>query len=443
MRILVVGSGGREHALAWRLSGSGGVTAVYAAPGNSGTAQVGTNLAVEETDVEGMVAAARSHGIDLAVIGPEVPLALGLSDRLRDAGVAAFGPSRAASRLESSKSFARSVMDAAGVPGPNYRVFEDAGAALDYINAADRPLVVKADGLAAGKGVAMCASREEARAAVRACMDDRVFGEAGAVIVIEDWLRGDEVSVFGFTDGARLSAVAAAADYKRVGEGEAGPNTGGMGSYGPPGFWNEGLAERIRRDYMLPVIRRLAELGSPYRGALYCGVMLTDEGPRVLEFNCRFGDPETQVIMPRLLTDPALVMLACAVGELGDAPAAMWSERPAVGVVMASAGYPGAYRTGYPIAGLSRGGGGYGDGKSKGGDDGAIVFHAGARRAEDGSEAVVTAGGRVLTVVGLGDTVGEARGRAYRRIAGISFEGAFYRRDIAGVAAAAADAGGG
>ena len=201
-----------------------------------------------------------------------------------------------------------------------------------------------------------------------------------------------------------------------------------MGSYGPPGFWNEGLAERIRRDYMLPVIGRLAELGSPYRGALYCGVMLTDEGPRVLEFNCRFGDPETQVIMPRLLTDPAPVMLACAVGELGDAPAAVWSERPAVGVVMASAGYPGAYRTGYPIAGLSRGGGGYGDGKSNGDDDGAIVFHAGARWAEDGSDVVVTAGGRVLTVVGLGDTVGEARGRAYRRIAGISFEGAFYRR---------------
>ena len=266
MRILVVGSGGREHALAWRLAGSAGVTALYAAPGNSGTAQVGTNLAVAETDVEGMVAAAGAHGIDLVVIGPETPLALGLSDRLRDAGVAAFGPSRDAARLESSKSFARAVMDAAGVPGPNYRVFEDAGAALDYINAYDRPLVVKADGLAAGKGVAMCASREEARAAVRACMDDRVFGEAGAVIVIEDWLRGDEVSVFGFTDGARLSPVVAAADYKRVGEREAGPNTGGMGSYGPPGFWNEGLAERIRRDYMLPVIRRLGGAGQPVPG---------------------------------------------------------------------------------------------------------------------------------------------------------------------------------
>ena len=425
MRALVVGSGGREHALAWRLAGSEGVTALYAAPGNSGTARLGTNWAIADDDVAGMVAAAVANGVGLAVIGPEVPLALGMSDRLNEAGVPAFGPSQAAARLESSKSFARSVMDAAGVPGPGYRVFQTAGAALEYIDAHDRPVVVKADGLAAGKGVAMCATREEARRAVRSCMEERVFGDAGATVVIEEWLRGPEVSVFGFTDGESLSPVVAAADYKRAGDGDTGPNTGGMGSYGPPAFWNEALAEQVRREYMLPVIAELARRGCPYRGALYCGLMLTGGGPRVLEFNCRFGDPETQVIMPRLLTDPAPVMLACAGGRLSEAPAVAWSGRAAVGVVLASGGYPGAYRTGYPVAGL----------RDDADDDGnSILFHAGLQPDASGrGGAPVTAGGRVLTAVGLGDGVGEARRYAYRRIGRVSLENGYYRRDIADV----------
>ena len=425
MRVLVVGSGGREHALAWRLAGSDGVTGLYAAPGNSGTARLGTNWAVADDDVAGMVAAAVSHRVDLAVIGPERPLAMGMSDRLNEAGIPAFGPSREAARLESSKSFARSVMDAAGVPGPGYRVFETAGAALEYVEAHDRPLVVKADGLAAGKGVAMCATRAEARRAVLSCMEERVFGDAGATVVIEEWLHGSEVSVFGFTDGESLSPVVAAADYKRAGEGDTGPNTGGMGSYGPPAFWSEALAEQVREEYMLPVIEELARRGCPYRGALYCGLMLTAGGPRALEFNCRFGDPETQVIMPRLLTDPAPVMLACVGGRLAEAPAVAWSARAAVGVVMASGGYPGAYRTGYPVAGLG----------DDGDDDGnSILFHAGLQPAADGGGgAPVTAGGRVLTAVGLGGSVGEARRRAYGRIAGVHFEDGYYRRDIAEV----------
>ena len=424
MRILVVGSGGREHALAWRLAQSPAVDEILSAPGNSGTAQLGENLPIADTDIDGIVSAAVDRQIGLVVVGPETPLALGLSDRLRAAGIPVFGPSRPAARLESSKSFARSVMDAAGVPGPNYRVFENIAGALTYVQRRDAPVVVKADGLAAGKGVAMCANREDAQDAIHACMEVRAFGDAGATVVIEDWLHGPEVSVFGFTDGDDLSSVVAATDYKRIGEGGSGPNTGGMGSYGPPHFWNDDLAATVREDFMLPVIRELDRRGSRYRGALYCGLMLTDAGPRVLEFNCRFGDPETQVIMPQFLSDPAEVMMACAEGSLSDVEPVRWSGQPAVAVVMVSHGYPGAYRTGYAIAGLD-------DGDEA---DAALVFHAGARLDNDG-ETVLTAGGRVLTCVGTADSVQDARQQAYRRAHRISFEGAYFRRDIAEEAA--------
>ena len=422
MRVLVVGSGGREHALAWRLARSSRVTEILTAPGNSGTALVGTNLPVAETDIDGLVQTAADRSIDLAVIGPEVPLALGLSDRLAVAGVPCFGPSRAAARLESSKSFSRDVLDAAGVPGPDYRVFRSASAALTYVESRNRPLVVKADGLAAGKGVAMCENLEEAKTAIAMCMRDRVFGEAGDAVVIEEWLHGPEVSVFGFTDGENLSDVVAATDYKRVGEGDTGLNTGGMGSYGPPDLWNETLAERIRCEIMLPVIREMSLRGSPYRGALYCGLMLTEDGPRVLEFNCRFGDPETQAIMPRLVSDPVEAMLACAKGNLTDVAPVEWSDDPVVAVVMVSGGYPGSYQTGLEIHGLD------GDVAD---DAGSMAFHAGVRNAEDGSGRLLTSGGRVLACVGMADNVAEARNNAYRRAAEISFEGAYYRRDIA------------
>ncbi len=419
MRVLVVGSGGREHALAWRLAQSPSVDEIFSAPGNSGTAQLGQNLPVADNDVEGIAAATVEQSIELVVVGPEIPLALGLVDRLRTAGIPTFGPSRPAARLESSKSFARSVMDSAGVPGPDYRVFHNISGALSYVQYHDRPVVVKANGLAAGKGVTMCANREDAQYAIRACMEERTFGDAGDTVVIEDWLHGPEVSVFGFTDGASLSTVVAATDYKRIGEGGAGPNTGGMGSYGPPQYWNDGLSEVIREDFMLPVIREMDRRGARYRGALYCGLMLTDDGPRVLEFNCRFGDPETQAVMPQLVSDPAEIMLACAVGNLDEVDPVVWSNRPAVAVVMVSKGYPGAYQTGYPIAGLQ-----------DSIDDDTLVFHAGARLGDDG-DTVLTAGGRVLACVGTGDTVEEARDRAYRRASQLSFEGSYYRRDIA------------
>ena len=420
MRVLVVGSGGREHALAWRLAQSPSVTEIIAAPGNSGTAALGHNLPVSDTDVDGMVSAALDHSVELVVVGPETPLALGLSDRLTDAGIAVFGPSRAAARLESSKSFARSVMDAAGVPGPNYRVFQNVAGALNYVQYYDRPMVVKADGLAAGKGVAMCANREDAIDAIRASMEDRAFGDAGETVVIEDWLEGPEVSVFGFTDGADLSPVVAATDYKRIGEGGMGPNTGGMGSYAPPHFWTDELGETVRQDFMLPVIHELNRRGARYRGAIYCGLMLTNRGPRVLEFNCRFGDPETQVVMPQLLSDPVEIMLACATGNLADAEPVHWSSRPAVAVVLVSHGYPGSYQTGFPISGLA----------DTDADDGSIVFHAGAQLDDDG-DTVLTAGGRVLACVGTADKLGEARDLAYARAATIGFPGAYYRRDIA------------
>lgn len=383
---------------------------------------VGTNLPVAETDIDGLVDTAVERSIDLVVVGPEVPLALGLSDRLAAAGVPCFGPSRAAARLESSKSFSRDVLDAAGVPGPEYRVFRSPSAALAYVEQRNRPLVVKADGLAAGKGVAMCANLEEAKTAIASCMQDRMFGAAGETVVIEEWLHGPEVSVFGFSDGENLSPVVAATDYKRVGNGDTGPNTGGMGSYGPPAFWDETLAEQIRSEIMLPVIREMASRGSAYRGALYCGLMLTDDGPRVLEFNCRFGDPETQAIMPRLVSNPVEAMIACATGSLTDVAPVEWSDDPVVAVVMVSGGYPGSYQTGLEIHGL--------DGNDAD-EEGSLVFHAGVRNAADGSGRLLTSGGRVLACVGRGDDVEGARDRAYRRAAQISFHGAYYRRDIA------------
>jgi phosphoribosylamine--glycine ligase len=418
VRVLVVGSGGREHALAWRLAQSPEVDDILTAPGNSGTAALGENLPISDTDVSGLIEAAQTRGADLVVVGPEAPLVMGLVDQLALVGIPAFGTGQGASQLEASKSFARDVMESASVPGPHYRVFQTEAGALEYIATHDRPVVVKADGLAAGKGVAMCPTREVAQAAVRACMTERVFGESGDTVVIEDWIDGPEVSVFGFSDGENLSPVVAATDYKRIGEGGAGPNTGGMGSYGPPHFWSDELAEQIRSQFMVPVLREMSARGCAYRGAMYCGLMLTNAGPRVLEFNCRFGDPETQVIMPQLISDPVSAMMACAVGDLSDEPAVQWSMRPTVGVVMVSGGYPGPHNTGHIITGL---------------DDGeqpeTLVFHAGARWDADG--AVRTAGGRVLTCVGSGDTVAQARSRAYRRVEAISYTDAYYRGDIA------------
>ncbi len=420
MRILLVGSGGREHALAWRLRQSPRLAALLVAGGNAGTAGLAENLPVNPEDVGAVVAAARSHRIDLVVVGPEVPLALGLADRLTAAGIAVFGPTRAAAQLESSKSFALEIMAEAGVPSPEYRVFRDQAQALDYVRAFNGPLVVKADGLAAGKGVAVCPDPAAAEAAVRVCMQEGAFGAAGETVVIEECLSGPEVSVFAFCDGTDVSAPVAASDYKTIGEDGRGPNTGGMGSYTPPAGWSQELSRKVTETVLRPTAQAMARRGTPYQGVLYAGLMLTDSVPKVLEFNCRFGDPEAQVILPLLVSDPIDVMLACAEGRLAQTPVT-WSRQAHVGVVMVSGGYPGSYPTGVEIFGLESGA------------PNTQVFHAGTRIQEEGAATrVVTAGGRVLTVVGWGDTVAEARERSYNRVAGISFEGAYYRTDIAG-----------
>ncbi len=428
MRVLLVGSGGREHALAWRLTQSPNLTGLWVAGGNAGTAQLAENLPISPEDVAGVAGAAQSRDVDLVVVGPEAPLALGLADRLAEEGIPVFGPSQAAARLESSKSFARQVMSCAGVPSPEYRVFHEAGRAVDYVQSVGAPVVVKADGLAAGKGAVVCSTVEDACLVVKDSMEKGVFGAAGRTVVIEECLSGPEVSLFAFCDGEHLSNPVAASDYKRAGDGDRGPNTGGMGSITPPPGWSAADSAMAMDLVMRPTVDALAERGTPFRGVLYAGLMVTESGPRVLEFNCRFGDPEAQVILPLLVSDPIEVMLACAEGRLSGLPV-QWSQEARVGVVMASGGYPNGYETGFEISGLD--------------DDvpHTEVFHAGTRRDGDGANApVVTSGGRVLTVVGAGDTAEIARERAYQRVQTIGFEGAFWRTDI-GAAPAAEPAG--
>ena len=415
MNVLVVGNGGREHALAWRISRSPSLTRLWVAPGNYGTAQIATNLPVGAR-VDDLVAAARQVSADLVVVGPEAPLAQGLADRLTEAGIPVFGPTLAAARLESSKSFAREVMRQAQVPGPEFAVFTEEAAALEFLRRNHGPWVVKADGLAAGKGVVVSDDETQAAEAVRASMSGRAFGDAGATVLLEERLVGREVSVFAFTDGEHVSPLVAACDYKRLCDGDDGPNTGGMGSYSPPRFWTPELRNVVVRTIMGPVISAMAEAGTPYRGVLYAGLMLTDKGPRVLEFNCRFGDPETQTLMPRLISDPIKVMLACAEGNLQKVDV-RWDDRCHVGVVMASGGYPDHYETGIEITGL-----GCAEEKD------ALVFTAGV--APDSGNRPITAGGRVLTAVGGGANIAEARERAYERLGRITFDGAFWRRDI-------------
>ena len=415
MKVLVVGNGAREHALAWRISRSPSLTRLWVAPGNYGTGQISTNLSVGGSVGE-LCDAARGISADLVVVGPEAPLAQGLADRLGEFGVPVFGPSRAAARLESSKSFAREIIREAGAPGPEFAVFDDETEALEFLRRNPGPRVVKADGLAAGKGVVVCDSESQAAEAVRACMSGRAFGDAGATVLLEERLEGREVSVFALSDGEHLSPLVAACDYKRLGDGDAGPNTGGMGSYSPPLSWTPELCSEVERNIMRPVIRAMAERGTPYRGVLYAGLMLTADGPKVLEFNCRFGDPETQVLMPRLASDPLELMMACHEGTL-DKVAAEWDDRKFAGVVMASGGYPDAYETGFEISGLD----------CEEADD-TVVFTAGVSHGADGCPR--TSGGRVLTVVGGGVSIADARQRAYDRLRAISFKGACWRTDI-------------
>ena len=425
MKVLLLGSGGREHALAWRISQSPRLDRLWVAEGNPGTARLATNLPVDPSDTLAVVETARSLGIDLVVVGPELPLANGVVDRLAEAGISAFGPTQAAARIESSKGFARALMQEAGVPSPSFGVFRDEQQALEYLSSCPGPKVVKADGLAAGKGVLLCQTAEEASAAVSRCLTEGAFGAAGKTVVIEEFLTGRELSVFAFTDGESISSLVAACDYKQVGDGDVGPNTGGMGSFTPPEFWSEGMAEEVKRRVVAPVLQELARRGTPYRGVLYAGLMLTEKGIQTLEFNCRFGDPEAQVILPLLESDPLEVMLACAQGTLDQVPVS-WCSQAHVGVVMTSGGYPGEYHTGCRIAGLETE------------IPGSIVFHAGTSQPsspsrespEEPEVGVVTSGGRVLTVVGWGDNLADARFNAYRRLEMIHFDGCYFRKDI-------------
>ncbi len=421
MKVLVVGSGGREHALVWKIAQSPALGALHAAPGSDAIAELAhCHPEVRANDLDAVVGLARDEGIDLVVVGPEDPLAAGLSDRLREAGIATFGPSAAAARLEASKAFAKAFMERHGIPTAAHAVFERADEAKAYVEGLARPCVVKADGLAAGKGVAMCEDAAAASRAIDEMMGERRFGDAGARVVVEEWLRGEEASYYAITDGERVVTLAAAQDHKRALDGDAGENTGGMGAYSPAPVVTEAVEKKILERVVHPTIRGMAKEGTPYRGVLFVGLMVDAAGdPQVIEFNVRFGDPETQPLMARMQGDLLPILAAAARGELDEATSIGWGDA-AVCVVLASGGYPREYETGKPIEGLA----------SVAGDDDLVVFHAGTRRRAEG-EGFETAGGRVLGLTARGASVADARARAYRAVGQIGFEGVHFRRDIA------------
>ncbi len=421
MNVLLLGSGGREHAIAWRLSQSPRLGKLWIAPGNAGTGDLGENVAgAKPADIDSMIALAERVRADLVVVGPEDPLAAGVADRLTEAGIPVFGPSAAAAEIESSKAFAKQLMAGAGIATAASRTFEDAEAAKAYVRDLGGPVVVKADGLTAGKGVTVCDDTAQAEVAIEAAMLGGVFGASGARVVIEERMYGRETSAHAFTDGVTVRHMPFSCDHKPALDGDRGPNTGGMGVYSPPGWLPGDLATRIQAEVTERAVRALAEAGRPYRGVLYPGLMVTEAGPKVVEFNARFGDPETEVLLPKLRSDLLDICDAVAHGRLAEVPVE-WDDVATVGVVMASGGYPAAYETGKPIAGLDAV------------DADVQVFVAGAQTGADGH--VLTSGGRVLCIVARGATIEEARAHAYDNVRRITFEGAHYRTDIAARAA--------
>ena len=414
--MLLVGGGGREHALAWKLAQSPGLGRMIAAPGNPGIAAHARCVPIKDTAIDELVALGQQERPDLVVVGPETPLALGLAGRLRAAGLAVFGGSAAAARLESSKAFAKDLMARHRIPTARFGTFEAAAAARAYCRELRAPLVVKADGLAAGKGVVVCRTLEEADAAVTQCLEARAFGDAGRTVVVEEFLEGEEASFFALSDGTAVLPLTAAQDHKTVWDGDRGPNTGGMGAYSPAPVIDARMQERVMAEIVRPTVAAMAAEGTPYTGVLFVGLMITREGPKVIEFNCRFGDPECQAILPRLEDDLLALLLAAATGK-GLPPALSWSPRSSVCVVMTSAGYPGRYETGRVITGV----------EAAAGLDGVNVFHAGTALADG---ALVTAGGRVLGVQASGADVAGAIRTAYAAVERIRFDGAHYRRDI-------------
>jgi len=414
--VLLVGGGGREHAIAWKLAQSPGLGRMIAAPGNPGIAAHARRVPIKDTAIDSLVALAQQERPDLVVIGPEAPLALGLADRLRAAGLAVFGGSAAAARLESSKAFAKDLMARHRIPTARFGTFRDTAAARRYARELGAPLVVKADGLAAGKGVTVCGTLEEADRAIAQCLEARAFGDAGLTVVIEEFLVGEEASFFALSDGVTVLPLTAAQDHKTVLDGDRGPNTGGMGAYSPAPVMDAAMQERVMTTIVRPTIAAMAEEGAPYTGALFVGLMITAEGPKVIEFNCRFGDPECQAILPRLEDDLLALLLAAATGK-GLPSALTWSAQSSVCVVMTSAGYPGSYETGRAISGV----------EAAAALPGVNVFHAGTALADG---ALVTAGGRVLGVQAVGADVSAAIRTAYAAVERIRFDGAHYRRDI-------------
>jgi len=421
MRILIVGSGGREHALAWKVAQSPRVGKIYCAPGNAGTARIGECANIKATDIPALLAFARDKGIDLAIIGPESPLILGIADEFRAAGIPTFGPSKAAAAIEGSKVFAKELMAKYGIPAAEFRVFDDPDEASAYIEgicggSGECPIVVKADGEALGKGVFVCSTKDEALQAIKSIMVDRAFGKAGERVVIEERLEGWEASLMVITDGEAIVPLMPVQDYKRIYDGDRGPNTGGMGCYSPVPAVTPELYDRVLDTIVRPTVRAMKAEGCPYTGVLYAGIILTANGPKTLEFNARFGDPETQVALPLLGTDLVEIIQASLAGSLDSLEIKCYNGC-AICVVVASGGYPGDYETGKPISGLGE----------AGAVEGVTIFHAGTRLQDGG---VVTSGGRVCGVTAVGDTFKTAIRRAYSAASKIEFENIYYRKDI-------------
>ena len=417
MKVLVVGSGGREHALVWKIAQSPRVSKVFCAPGNAGIARQAQCVPIDVMDIPALADFAERESVDLTVVGPEAPLVVGIADEFRRRGLRIFGPGKAAAAIEGSKVFAKTLMARHGIPTGAFEVFDDYERAADYLRAQQPPIVVKADGLAAGKGVTVARTIDEALAALRSIIVERAFGEASNRVIIEECLSGQEVSVMVFADGEDLVPMAASQDHKPVCDGDRGPNTGGMGCYSPVPAMDDELFNQALERIMRPTLRAMAAEGCPYSGVLYGGLIMTERGLQVLEFNCRFGDPESQPVLPRMRADLVEVLDAAVEGRL-DQVSCEWSQQAAVCVVMASGGYPGEYEKGKEITGLER----------ADAMEGVIVFHAATRRQDS---RWLTNGGRVLGVTGLGDSLPQAIERAYQGVGAIHFEGAHYRRDIA------------
>jgi phosphoribosylamine--glycine ligase len=416
MKVLVIGSGGREHTLVWKLLQSEKVTEIFTAPGNGGITSPAKCVDISASDISALSDFAGSENIDVTIVGPEDPLANGIVDTFQDKNLNIFGPTKSAARIESSKSFAKEMMRQCSIPTAEFEIFEDSEAAKDYIDERGAPIVIKADGLAAGKGVIPCQTGYEAFAAVQKIMDDRAFGDAGNKIVIEEYLEGEEASILAFSDGSTVIPMASSQDHKRIFDDDKGPNTGGMGAYSPAPVVTEEMENDIYCKILVPLIEGLKESGIEYKGILYAGLMITDEGPKVVEFNCRFGDPELQVVLPRMKTDLIEPIQACIDGSL-DKINLEWDPRASVCVVMASGGYPGKYDKGKLISGL----------KEAEQMKDIIIFHAGTK-VENGE--YVTSGGRVLGVTSLGENIPAAIDNAYSAVNKLNFENAYFRNDI-------------